>query len=198
LAGDSSRAEQAASRSGRERDAMSYVPTWNSLFAKPLLNQCIAIIQRDQTASIAIVNPSIPPIAEFHKGPGLRTAFPWLTVGLDGLAFAGDALGTRLSRPLIALTLDAGQFDQEMAEDNAQDYARMLDIVITSASDGDWETPLPISHETVPSGVTSPNAAGSVKEVFVQAHRYSLVTLEEIQAPVLRVTLNLEFTLEET
>lgn len=177
---------------------MGYVPQWNALFAKPLVNQAIAIIQRDQAAALAIVNPALSPIAEFHKGPGLRTAFPWLTLSLDGLAFAEDMLGTRHSRPKIALTLDVGQFDQELAQDNAQDYARVLDMVITTASDADWEMPLPISQETVPSGMTSPNAGGSVKEVYVESHRYGLVTLEAIQTPVLRVTVNLEFVLEET
>ncbi len=177
---------------------MSYTPAWNALFAKPLLNQCIALIQRDQASAIAIVNPALGPINEFHKGPGLRTAFPWLVVSLDGLEFNEDALGTRQSRPRVALVLDVGQFDQEMAQDNAQDYARVLDMVITTASESDWETPLPISQETVPSGTTSPNATGSLKEVFVASHRYSLVTLDEIQTPVLRATLNLDFVLEET
>lgn len=177
---------------------MGYTPAWNALFAKPLLNQCIALIQRDQASAIAIVNPALGPINEFHKGPGLRTAFPWLVVSLDGLEFNEDALGTRQSRPRVALVLDVGQFDQEMAQDNAQDYARVLDMVITTASESDWETPLPISQETVPSGTTSPNATGSLKEVFVASHRYSLVTLDEIQTPVLRATLNLDFVLEET
>lgn len=177
---------------------MGYTPQWNALFAKPLLNQAIAIIQRDQAAALAIVNPALSPIAEFHKGPGLRTVFPWLTLSLDGLAFAEDVLGTRQSRPRIALTLEVGQFDQELAQDNAQDYARVLDMVITTASDSDWEKPLPISQETVPSGMTSPNATGSVKEVYVESHRYSLVTLEAIETPVLRVAVNLEFVLEET
>lgn len=177
---------------------MSYTPDWNALFAKPLLNQCIALIQRDQASAIAIVNPALGLIGEFHKGPGLRTALPWLTVSLDGVEFSEDVLGTRQSRPRIALVLDVGQFDQEMAQDNAQDYARVLDVVMTTASESDWETPLPITQETVPTGMTSPNAAGSVKEVFVASHRYGVVTLDEIQTPVLRVTLNLDFVLEET
>jgi len=176
---------------------MAYTPQWNALFAKPVLNQAIAIIQRDQGAALAIVNPALSPINEFHKGPGLRTAFPWLTLSLDGLTFAEDVQGTRQSRPRIALVLDVGQFDQELAQDNAQDYTRMLDMVITTASGADWETPLPISQETVLSGMTSPNASGSVKEVYVESHRYSLVTLEAIQTPVLRATLNLEFVLDE-
>src|SRR5215472_15130314 len=164
---------------------MAYTHQWNALFAKPLINQAIATIQRDQAAALAIVNPALSPISEFHKGPGLRTAFPWLTLSLSGLVFADDVLGTRQSRPRIALVLDVGQFDQELAQDNAQDYGRMLDMVITTASDADWETPLPISQETVPSGVTSPNANGSVKEVNVQSHHYGLVTLEAIETPVL-------------
>jgi len=36
-----------------------------------------------------------------------------------------------------------------------------------------------------------------VKEVFVGSHRYGSVTLPEVQAPVLRVTLELVFDLEE-
>jgi len=177
---------------------MSYTAAWNALFAKPLLNQCIALIQRDQASAIAIVNPALAPIGEFHKGPGLRTALPWLTLSLDGLEFSEDVLGTRQSRPRIALVLDVGQFDQEMAQDNAQDYAHVLDMVITTAAESDWETPLPISHETVSTSMTSPNAAGSVKEVFVSSHRYRVVTLDEIPTPLLRVTLNLDFVLEET
>jgi hypothetical protein len=186
---------------------MSYIPAYNALFAKPLLNQCIAIIQRDQASAIAIVNQSLAPIREFHKGPGLRTAFPWLTVALDGEAFErGAQTFTRQQTARVGLMLDVGQFDQEWAEDNAQDYARMLDMVITSADlppqnpgpGSSWETSLPITQETVPSGTTTPNASGTVKEVFVESHRYGLVTLDEIQTPVLRVTLNVEFMLEET
>jgi len=178
---------------------MSYTPAWpDSFFAKPLLNQIIALIQRDQGSAIAIVNPALVPINEFHKGPGLRTALPWLTVAADSVTFAADELGTRQSRSRIALALDVGQYDQEMAQDNAQDYARVLDMVVTTASETDWETPLPISQETVPGGMTTPSASGSIKEVLVESHHYGIVTADEIQTPLLRVTLNLEFALEET
>jgi hypothetical protein len=177
---------------------MVYLPAWpNSQFAKPLLNQIIALIQRDQGSAIALVNPSLAPINEFHKGPGLRTALPWLTVAVESLTFAPDVLGTRQSRPRVALTLDAGLYDQEMALDTAQDYARALDVIVTTASEADWETPLAIAYEAVPGGLTTPNASGSVKEVFVESHHYGVVTLDEIQTPLMRVTLNLEFTLEE-
>ena len=86
----------------------------------------------------------------------------------------GDDKTTRHHEVRIDLALDAGQYDQEMAQEDAQDYARMLDMIITSAgpwpSLGDWTTALPIQHETVPSGTTVPNAAGTVNDVFVESH----------------------------
>src|SRR5713226_3759162 len=107
---------------------MPYTPAYSALFAKPLLNQLIAIIQRDQVAAIAIVNPSLSPINEFHKGPGLRTAFPWLTLAVDGVSFDREAQTfTRHQTARVSLALDVGQFDQELAQDNAQDYARVVD-----------------------------------------------------------------------
>ena len=177
---------------------MPYTPAYNALFAKPLLNQLIAIIQRDQAAALAIVNPALNPITEFHKGPGARAAFPWLLVTANSTQFEQQAAGTRKSLTRAALALDVGQFDQEMAQDNAQDYARMLDIVITTATLADFGSPLPITHETVPSGTTTPPAPTAVKEVFVGSHTYNVVSLPEIQQPVLRVTLEVVFDLEET
>jgi hypothetical protein len=178
---------------------MAYTPAWNALFTKPLLNQLIAVVQRDQAAAISIVNSALAPINEFHKGPGIRTALPWLTLAVDGTAFDRAAeVFTRHHSSRISLALDVGQFDQEMAQDNAQDYARVLDVVITTASATDWQTALPITHETVPSGTTTPPAAGAVKEVFVESHAYGIVNLPTIDAPVLRVTLAVLFELEET
>jgi hypothetical protein len=179
---------------------MGYSPAYpNSFFAKPLLNQAIAIVQRDQASAIAIVNPLLAQINEFHKGPGLRTAFPWLMVAINGVTFDEDAHPfTRSQTARIALALDTGQFDQEMAQDNAQDYGRVLDIILTTATAADWVTALPIVHETVPSGETSPGAIGSVKEVFIESHSYQHVTAQDVQVPLLRVMLSVKFRLEET
>jgi len=178
---------------------MGYTPAYpNSLFAKPLLNQLIAVIQRDQQSALQVVNYSLNPINEFHKGPGERTAFPWLTLAADSVIFDRHAGGSRSSQVRVTLTLEVGQFDQEMAQDTAQDYARALDMVVTSASLSDFATPLPIVHETVPSGVTTPSTLGAVQDVFVEAHRYGLVTLPGIELPVMRVTVAVLFDLEET
>jgi hypothetical protein len=75
---------------------------------------------------------------------------------------------------------------------------RVLDMVITTAPLSDYTAPLPITHQTVPTGTTTPSAPDSVKEVFVESHEYSLVTLNEVEIPVLRATLQVLFYLEET
>ncbi len=190
---------------------MSWQQAYNALFAKPLVNQIIAIIQRDQTSALAVVNAAratdgntpLAPIAEFHKGPGPRTGWPWLYLEIASTNFDRDAdKATRHHEVRINLALDAGQYDQEMAQEDAQDYAWLLDMIISSAGPwpalGDWTTSLSIQHETVPSGATVPNAAGTVNEVFIESHVPSRVTVPDVDAPIMRVTLTVLFELEET
>ncbi len=170
--------------------------------AKPALNQLIAVIQKYQAAMIAEINPALPMIEEFHKGPKYRTAFPWVTLAYEGTAFDESSEQTRKQQILIVLTLESGQFDSELAQDQAIDYLRVLDSIITYSAGPspfwtDWETALPIVHETVPSGVTVPFTAGSVKEIFIEHEEQSLVLKDEIETPVIQVSLQIRFDLEE-
>jgi hypothetical protein len=190
---------------------MSWTQAYQAQFAKPLVNQLVAIIQRDQTAALAVINAAravdgnqpLSPIAEFHKGPGPRTGWPWLSMEIGPTNFErSDDKATRHSTVRVNLALDTGQYDQEMAQEDAQDYARLLDMIISSAgpwpSLGDWTTSLPIQHETVPSGNTAPNAAGTVNEVFVESHVPAKVSVPDVDVPVMRVTVTVMFEMEET
>lgn len=190
---------------------MAWTQAYNAQFAKPLVNQLIAIIQRDQAMALAVINTArsvggnqpLSAIAEFHKGPGPRLGWPWLYLEIGPTNFLReDDKTTRHHEVRINLTLDTGQYDQEMAQEDAQDYACLLDLVITSAGPwptlGDWTTSLPIQHETVPSGTTVPNAAGTVSDVFVESHVPAKVSVPEIETPIMRVTLTVLFELEET
>ena len=190
---------------------MSWTQAYRAQFAKPLVNQLIAIIQRDQTAALAVINAAraadgnqpLSPITEFHKGPGLRAGWPWLSVEIGPTNFArGDDKATRHCTVRINLALETGQYDQEMAQVDAHDYACMLDMIISSAgpwpSLGDWTTPLPIQHGTAQSGMPAPNAEGTVNEVFVESHVPAKVSVAEVDVPVMRVTLTVLFELEET
>jgi len=190
---------------------MPWTQAYQAQFAKPLVNQLIAIIQRDQASALAVVNAaraidgnqSLVAITEFHKGPGPRLGWPWLSLEIGPTNFErGDDKTTRHHEVRINLALDTGQYDQEMVQEDAQDYARVLDMIISSAgpwpSLGDWTTSLPIRHETVPSGTTMPNAAGTVNEVFVESHVPGKVSVPDVEVPVMRITLTVLFELEET
>ena len=190
---------------------MSWTQAYSAQFAKPLVNQLIAIIQRDQASALAVVNAAratdgnqaLAPIAEFHKGPGAPTGWPWLYFEIGPTNFErGDDKTTRRHQVRIDLALDCGQYDQEMAQEDAQDYARLLDMIIASAgpwpSLGDWTTSLAIQHETVPCGMTAPNKSGTVNDVFVEAHTPAKVSVPDMDAPIMRVTLTVLFELEET
>jgi hypothetical protein len=190
---------------------MSWTQAYQAQFAKPLVDQLIAIIQRDQAAALAVINSAralngnqaLSPITEFHKGPGSRTGWPWLYLEIGTTTFnRDDDKGTRHYEARINLALDTGQFDSEMTQEDAQDYARLLDMIITSAgpwpSLGDWTTALPIQHETIPSGTTVPNASGTVNDVFVESHVPGKVSVPDVETPVMRVTLTVLFELEET
>jgi hypothetical protein len=189
---------------------MSWNPAYQAQFAKPMVNQLIAIIQRDQASALAVINaaramdgnPPLDPIVEIHKGPGVRNSWPWLYLDVGPTTLNRDSDKTVRHYELrITLTLDSGQYDQEMAQEDAQDYARMLDMVITSAgpwpSLGDWTAALAIQHETVQSGVTVPPAAGSVNDVFVESHVPGKVSVPGVEAPVMRISLTVMFELEE-
>jgi hypothetical protein len=190
---------------------MSWTQAYQAQFAKPLVNQLIAIIQRDQAAALTVINNAravdgnqpLSAISEFHKGPGPRTGWPWLTLEIGTTNFErGDDRTTRHHEVRINLALDTGQYDQEMAQEDAHDYARLLDMIVTSAgpwpSLGDWTTSLPIQHETVPNGTTAPNAAGTVNDVFVESHTPGQVTVPGIDVPIMRITMAVLFELEET
>ena len=190
---------------------MSWTQAYNAQFAKPLVNQLLAIIQRDQSAALTVINAAraadgnqpLTAIGEFHKGSGARAGWPWLSVEVGPTNFIrGDDKTTRHYEVRLNLALDTGQYDQEMAQEDAQDYARMLDMIITSAgpwpSLGDWTSALPIQHETLQSNRTSPNAAGTVNDVFVESHVPGQVSVQGIDVPIMRVTLSVLFELEET
>lgn len=184
---------------------MTYTPAWNAQFAKPLLNQLIAIIQRDQAAALAIVNaaraidgnPALEAIGEFHKGPALWTAFPWLSLAIETEPFDPNVDQYRRSMPRIRLVLDSGNFDQESTQEDCADYAQLLDMIVTTPSPADWCAALPIVHETMPKGMTRPNATGSVKRVFVEGHHYGKVDAQGRDTPIMRVELPLIFELFE-
>ena len=183
-----------------------YTAAWSAKFIKPLQNQAIAVFQRDSASALAVVNAdraivgnaALPPINDYHVGPIMDAQPPCLFVEWTAVAFSRPDNFTRKSLGRIEFALTVPCVDPQVAAEDAGDYARMMDVVVTTASGPDWITPLPISLETVPSGATNPNPASQVLDVFVESHTLMRRQREESDTPSVAVHVSVLFELEET
>ncbi|MCJ7503349.1 MAG: hypothetical protein MUP80_09880 [Acidobacteriia bacterium] len=135
---------------------------YQAQFAKPLVNQLIAILQRDQQAALDLVNAARPPgrelkpFAAFHKEVVTVQNWPALVLVAQETAFDANSdadLRSETLRCVCALAITGT--DPEWLAEDALDYLRAVDMVLTSAPLTDFYTPLAISHRTVPEGETT-------------------------------------------
>lgn len=174
-------------------------PTWTATFARPLLDQIIALVQRDQATAISIVNPEITDqIVQFHKGYAPRIQLPHFTVWAHGTEFSLEEQLARRSTNDITVQVDVGPLDQELAQELAWAWARVIDIIITSAAPEDWWTPLPIQFFDQPApATTSPPAQGTLLAVLPLRIVISSALVEGQDKPVIRAEWWGRFELEE-
>jgi hypothetical protein len=154
-------------------------PQYSAQFSKPLVNQLIAILQRDQQAALDLVNAARPagralqPFAAFYKEAAPVQNWPALVLVAQQTTFdaaSDEDLRTQTVRFFCALALTGA--DPEWLAEDAMDYLRAVDMVLTSAPLSDFYSPLPINHVTVPSGTTTPldPAVSKVQDLFVLEH----------------------------
>ncbi|MGD0693714.1 MAG: hypothetical protein ABSB82_02550 [Terriglobia bacterium] len=152
---------------------------YQAQFAKQLVNQLIAILQRDQQAALAVINASRPPgrtlnpFAAFFKEAAPIQNWPAIVLVARTAQFdqASDAdLRTQTHAFFCAMAISGT--DPEWLADDAMDYLHAVDIVLTSVPLGDFYLPLPISHRTVPSGQTSglSSAVSKIQDLRVTRH----------------------------
>ena len=176
---------------------------YQAQFAKPLVNQLIAILQRDQQAALDIVNATRPPGRElkpfvaFYKEAGTVQNWPALVLIAQETAFdaASDAdLRTQTARFLCAMAI-TGTDPDWLAED-AMDYLRVVDMLLTSAPLADFYTPLTIDHRTVPDGQTTGLDADVSKVQDLRVVRHDLGILVARRGGGLARGPQIEFVVE--
>lgn len=159
-------------------------PRYQAQFAKPLVNQLIAILQRDQQAALDAVNAARPPGRElkpfvtFHKEVGRVQNWPALVLVGQETAFNAESdadLRTQSVRFLCAMAVTGT--DPEWLAEDAMDYLRAVDMVLTSAPLEDFYAPLAIDHRTVPGGQTVPLDAAMSKVLDLRVERHDLGVL---------------------
>lgn len=138
------------------------IQRYQAQFAKQLVNQLIAILQRDQQAALGIINGTRPPgralnpFTAFFKEASPIQNWPALVLVSRTTQFdqSSDA-DLRTQTHSFSCALAISGTDPEWLADDAMDYLRAVDIVLTSVPLGDFYLPLAISHRTMPTGQTA-------------------------------------------
>ncbi len=154
-------------------------------FAKPLINQLIAVLQRDQQSALDIINASRPagrelvPFTAFFKEAAPIQNWPALVLVAQQTTFDPNTdIGLRTETVQFFCAMALSGTDPEWLAEDAMDYLRAVDMVLTSAPLSDFYLALPIAQTTVPGGVTTGlPATAKIQDLRVTRHNLgSLVT----------------------
>jgi hypothetical protein len=178
-------------------------PRYQARFAKTLVNQLIAILQRDQQAALDLLNAARPagrtlkPFAAFHKEAAPIQNWPALVLVAQQVAFdnTSDAdLRTESVQFFCGMALTGA--DPEWLSEDAMDYLRAVDMVLTSAPLSDFYAALPIAHSTVPGGTTAPLDPAISKIQDLRVTRHDLGALVARRGGALARGPQIEFVIE--
>ncbi len=187
----------------------SFTPVFKALFSGALVEQVIATVQNNQSAAIAAYGSQSPygvldQIVDFHKGKVGAPQVPCLTVVAGDMEFDVENQSIiRKYKVTVVVHLDISYPDPEQTADWSYHYARLLDQIFTTAtyrltSSQVWETSQAIAWPNgTPSRQTAAFAQGSVKLMLISPAHIGLVPGDESATPVHRISLALQFEVEE-
>jgi hypothetical protein len=179
------------------------IQRYQAQFAKQLVNQLIAIMQRDQQAALAIINSTRPngrtlnPFAAFFKEASPIQIWPAIVLVARTTQFdqASDAdLRTETHSFFCAMAISGT--DPEWLADDAMDYLHAVDIVLTSVPLGDFYLALPITHRTMPTGQTTGLNSTLTKIQDLRITRHDMGALVSRRGGTLERGPQIEFVIE--
>jgi hypothetical protein len=176
---------------------------YQAAFAKPLVNQLIAILQRDQQAALDLLNAARPagrelaPFAAFYKEAGTVQNWPAIVLVPQEISFDANSdpdLRTQSVRFICAMAITGT--DPEWLAEDAMDYLRAVDMLLTSAPLGDFYSPLAIDHRTAPDGQTAPLDSSVSRVLDLRVTRHDLGMLVNRRGGSLARGPQIEFVVE--
>ena len=176
---------------------------YQATFAKPIVDQLIAIFQRDQQSALDIVNATRPagrplgPFAAFLKEATPIQNWPALVLVAQQVDFdlvSDIDLRSETLNFYCAMAL-MGTDPEWLAED-AMDTLRVVDLVLASAPLVDFYTPLPISHTTVPGGTTAGLDPAVSRILDLRITRHNLGALVQRRGGTLARGPQIEFAID--
>ena len=176
---------------------------YQATFARPLVDQLIAILQRDQQAALDTVNATRPtdrplgPFAAFLKEGAPIQNWPALVLVAQQVDFdVSSDIGLRTETLSFYCAMALLGADPEWLAEDAMDMLRVVDMVLTSAPLSDFYTPLPISHITVPGGATQGLDPAVSKILDLQITRHNLGALVQRRGGALARGPQIEFAID--
>jgi len=160
-------------------------PTYQAQFEQQLVNQLIAIVQRDQAAALAIVNATRPadrlltPFAGFYKEAAAVQNWPAIVLLAQRTAFDPYAdIGLRSQIVQFYCVIGITGTDPEWLAADAMDTMHAVDTLLSSIPLSDFYARLPITHPTVPSGTTAGlnPAVSKVQDLRITSHDLGALT----------------------
>ncbi len=179
------------------------IQRYQAQFAKQLVNQLIAILQRDQQAALSIINATRPPgrtlnpFAAFFKEASPIQNWPAVVLVARSTQFDQDSdADLRIQTHSFFCAMALSGTDPEWLADDAMDYLRAVDIVLTSVPLGDFYLPLAISHRTMPTGQTTGLSATLSKIQDLRILRHDMGALVARRGGTLARGPQIEFAIE--
>ena len=194
---------------------MGFIPSFSALFSGGLVEQCIAIVQKNQAAAIAAYAQGafppqfggvLDPILEYHKAEIADPQTPCLTVTAadEEPNKEIDQTQVRCYTGLVFVHLDVSYTEPDQLADWCPHYARLLDQIFSTATYGlastaIWSTAMPITWpDNTGSRLTAAFAPGAVKRMFLSRPHIGLVPGDETATPKKRISIALQFEMQET
>jgi len=158
---------------------VSRTPDYQPQFIECLLQQIIAILQRDLMDNLALANPaaSFQPIGGYHTSPqDLYEQPPEIVVEALSTAIVRDEQIALTAEHTIAVSaVIAADGDSEDLARASRDYARALVMTLGRAQDlSDYTTPLPIVMPDGSATNTPGFPRGAVLEASVVSVNWAL------------------------
>jgi hypothetical protein len=190
--------------------------SWQALFKLSLgftlIDQLIALVQRDQAAALEYVLANFPalpqgvtvvPVQFFFRGPGSKPQPPYIIVSVQGPDYDLNAEPPLKGTHAFTVICDCGDFDNEDVVWQAQVYALTLMQVLTASLYGPGPADLCqaltlTENDGTTTRTTVPPAAGTVTNCMVHAAKLEIQPgSDERPTPLMRVAINGSFDLND-
>jgi hypothetical protein len=179
---------------------MAWSSKYNAKFTKLVVRQLVAMIQRDQRAALDFVG-GVNALAGFVgyqiAGVPIDQCPAILIVPAETL-FNPDAQGSLESANRFIIAIAVANQDRQVLAELIQDYVMAVDAMLNTMPLSDFWTAMSLTMPALGTVVTTPLEVGSVKDLFVAAHRYDQIRNLSTDGFRMAATLEVHIHREET